>query len=166
MTDPSRREVCASVMNKIGYAKIRWTRREALRDGYPYAWIDTCCIDKDSSTELSTAINSMYDWYRSSSKCCAYLADVKVSNERNRVSKSFTQSRWFSRGWTLQELIAPSNVAFYEAEWKFLGDRNHELLEAISIRTGIDQEALLQPEQIHQRSVAAKMSWAAERETT
>src|ERR1700736_2831968 len=98
---------------KVGYEKVRETCSRAAADGFDYVWIDTCCIDKTSSAELSEAINSMYRWYEEAEECYAYLADVP--------SKSFPDSRWFSRGWTLQELIAPLRVTFLDAEWVKLG---------------------------------------------
>ena len=80
--------------SKIGYHKIEFACRQAEIDDYEYAWIDTCCIDKTSSAELSEAINSMFNWYRYSAVCYAYLVDVDV----NTFDADFIQSRWFTRG--------------------------------------------------------------------
>src|SRR6187402_1883263 len=109
-----------SVTAKSGYEKIINCADKMKELGYDYMWIDTCCIDKTSSAELSEAINSMYRWYKNSRVCLAYMADVhrdasvgeKVVEEANSLRKypQFQTSRWFTRGWTLQELIAPSNV--------------------------------------------------------
>ena len=79
------------------------------RDMVPinWVWIDTCCIDKSSSAELAEAINSMFRWYQNASICYAYLSDVKKSNQENLTKSEFESSQWFTRGWTLQELIAP-----------------------------------------------------------
>ncbi len=188
-------------VGKAGFAKIEGSCKQAREDGFKYIWIDTCCIDKSSSAELSEAINSMFDWYHQSERCYAYLADVEVSNcegeedeedeedgedgvyseengngeggvdeekwsgvmvkgegredegkgngdDNNETcgeSRSngeatsdgrsddgedeqlgtvgFEDSRWFSRGWTLQELIAPADVRFYDRNWSFLGVR-------------------------------------------
>ncbi|KAI0506537.1 heterokaryon incompatibility protein-domain-containing protein [Xylaria bambusicola] len=102
--------------------------------GYEYVWIDTCCIDKRSSSELSEAINSMYLWYRNSDKCIAFLDDIKVLEDIGK-------SRWFTRGWTLQELIAPDNVRFYNKDWSYIGDR-FAMAKTISGITRIDEVVL------------------------
>lgn len=83
--------------NKMGYCKLEFCRKQAEQDRLQYFWVDTCCIDKTSSAELSEAINSMYSWYQAAEVCYAYLADVPSNN-------TFSCSRWFTRGWTLQEL--------------------------------------------------------------
>jgi hypothetical protein len=93
-----------------GYAKIRGCCRQARKDHFEYAWIDTCCIDKSSSAELSEAINSMFQWYKDSNVCYAYLSDVTGRGDRDQVLGEFARSIWFDRGWTLQELLAPNNV--------------------------------------------------------
>lgn len=153
---------------KKGYQKILSCVQQALRDGYDYVWIDTCCIDKSSSAELSEAINSMYQWYKQSQVCYAYLSDVKyapmaVVEQENSL---FRRSRWFTRGWTLQELLAPREVRFYSADWTFMGtskgDRTSKLLAAI---TGI-QEAHLSGEHLSRVNIAKRMSWASKRSTT
>jgi len=84
--------------------------------------IDTCCIDKKSSAELSEAINSMYKWYEKSEKCYAYLEDVS-SQRTSRFWDNFSESSWFKRGWTLQELIAPMKLKFFAEDWKPLGNK-------------------------------------------
>ncbi|XTI86524.1 HET-domain-containing protein [Cenococcum geophilum] len=122
--------------HKKGYAKVRDSCSQAQRDGHKYIWIDTCCIDKSSSAELSEAINSMFNWYRSSSICYAYLIDVQEGNDN-----SFKQSRWFTRGWTLQELIAPTRVEFYDQTWCKLGERK-SMASLLSKITGIDEGLL------------------------
>ncbi|KAK0631454.1 heterokaryon incompatibility protein-domain-containing protein [Immersiella caudata] len=134
---------------KKGLAKVLKTAELALAGGYHYAWIDTCCIDKSSSAELSEAINSMFSWYRQSSVCYAFLEDY-VHGKSN-----LGNSRWFTRGWTLQELIAPFDVRFYDSSWFMFGDRLR-LSSRISKITSIDLLIL----------VSNKMSWAAHRETT
>lgn len=97
---------------KKGYTKLMSCCRHASQDGYRYVWIDTCCIDKSSSAELSEAINSMYAWYRDAKVCYAYLDDVESNEDPTNTGSSFRQSEWFRRGWTLQELIAPTSVVF------------------------------------------------------
>ena len=99
---------------RTGYAKITSCCALALSDGLQYVWIDTCCIDKTSSAELSEAINSMYRWYQDSEVCYAYMVDVRVDSEY----ENFRRSRWFKRGWTLQELLAPRSMNLYDQEWR------------------------------------------------
>ena len=109
-------------VNKKGYEKIRRCCSVAKANGFEYVWIDTCCIDKTSSVELSEAINSMYRWYQESMVCYAYLADVSSSSISCKNEKSeFIESKWFTRGWTLQELIAPSVVIFLNRKWQEIG---------------------------------------------
>ena len=100
---------------KKGYVKLQKCCAQALRDGFKWVGIDACCIDKSSSSEVSEAINSMYRWYRRAEVCYAYLFDVPpLSPNLNKAM--FKASQWFTRGWTLQELIAPSHVTFYAVD--------------------------------------------------
>ncbi len=101
--------------HKNGFSKLQNSCIEANKDGYEYIWIDTCCIDKSSSAELSEAINSMYRWYEEATICYAYLSDVPAVEveDPKQVNSSFTKSRWFTRGLTLQELITPRELIFY-----------------------------------------------------
>src|SRR5450432_838940 len=101
---------------KAGYNKIRFCGEQARRDSLQYFWVDTCCIDKSSSAELQEAINSMFRWYHNAGKCYVYLSDVSISGsiKNDQFSQwtwepAFRKSRWFARGWTLQELIAPAS---------------------------------------------------------
>jgi ankyrin repeat protein len=147
---------------KKGYEKIKKCCSQAMADGFEYVWIDTCCIDKTSSAELSEAINSMYRWYQEADVCYTYLADVLLEAEFSKAK--FCSSRWFTRGWTLQELIAPLTVIFFDSEWKELGTKA-SLQQFISDRTGIPSDILL-GQDLEKASVAQRMSWAADRETT
>ena len=129
---------------KPGYKKIESCCRQALKDGLAYAWVDTCCINKESSAELSEAINSMYRWYRESKACYVYLDDVH-NEDYSASTSTFRRSRWFTRGWTLQELIAPSNVAFFDAEWAEIGRKcQPQMAQTISEITGVPQSILLE----------------------
>lgn len=144
--------------------KIVTAARLALFQGYTYIWIDTCCIDKRSSSELSEAINSMYRWYEESALCFAYLSDISGGSPDD-----LAKSRWFTRGWTLQELIAPKTVFFYDSDWLELGSRQ-DLLGAISAITGISSAILKRgsesyPARLGDFSISEKMLWAAGRET-
>ncbi|TEY61177.1 hypothetical protein BOTCAL_0173g00100 [Botryotinia calthae] len=101
---------------KKGFAKLEECRRRAREDKYDWVWIDTCCIDKSSSAELSEAINSMYSWYQESAVFYAYLSDLEDI-------RFLDQSKWFSRGWTLQELIAPRHLLLFDMHWRSLGTK-------------------------------------------
>jgi hypothetical protein len=145
---------------KAGFAKVLHCCDQVLRDGLKYIWIDTCCIDKTSSTELSEAINSMYRWYQNAKVCYVYLRDVPNDFTNLQISSS----RWFRRAWTLQELLAPRNLIFYSNEWVNIGTRTN-LKSVISEVTGIEEEYLIH-RQLQRASIAKRMSWAANREAT
>ncbi|OSD04108.1 HET-domain-containing protein [Trametes coccinea BRFM310] len=138
--------------------------RIALADGYDYVWLDTACIDNSSSAELSEAINSMYHWYSQARICYAYLADVSFQTVASSLQSQFMESRWFRRGWTLQELIAPHIVIFLSAEWEVI-DTKQNLAVSISTKTGIDVPILTHQQPLASISVAKRMSWAAKRKT-
>lgn len=154
-----------TAVERPGYAKIVQTCALAVRDGLGYAWVDTCCIDKTSSAELSVAINSMYRWYGGAVVCYAFLSDVENDNvEVDAGAAAFANSAWFSRGWTLQELLAPPKVEFYNISWQKIGTKV-TLGTAIVAKTGIDMDALTGGN-LAAFSIARRMSWAAGRETT
>lgn len=149
-----------------GYEKIRACCELAAYYGYQYVWIDTCCIDKTSSADLSEAINSMFRWYQNARICYAYLADFCMRDELLMGSpideQTFRKSRWFTRGWTLQELLAPGNVEFYDKNWHYYGSKS-SLKDQISLITGVQQGHMFD---ISGASAAQKMSWASGRKTT
>ena len=103
---------------KAGYSKIRFCGKQAADDGLQFFWVDTCCIDKLSSAELTEAINSMFRWYQGATKCYVYLSDVSVGDDEfsRRWKPAFKKSKWFTRGWTLQELITLILVEFFSKE--------------------------------------------------
>jgi hypothetical protein len=146
------------------FEKIRGACRQAAIDGFKFVWVDTCCIDKSSSAELSEAINSMFRWYADAEICYAYLSDVEEVGEGFEAESQFRKSRWFTRGWTLQELLAPKKVIFYSHKWIELGSKE-EFATMISEIAGIDYEALRVLD-ITRFSVAERMSWASGRVTT
>ncbi|RSL43490.1 hypothetical protein CEP51_016355 [Fusarium floridanum] len=150
---------------KKGWQKVENFCRVARKEGFRYVWIDTCCIDKSSSAELSEAINSMFRWYQNADLCYAYLNDCSYEAVRQPESSEFQKSKWFTRGWTLQELIAPAEVVFMSAEWKEFGTKR-SLAKEISEITNIDKKLLLFPEWLDRFCAAQKLSWAATRETT
>lgn len=155
---------------KFGYAKLVFCAEQAAKDGLKHFWIDTCCIDKSSSAELSEAITSMFRWYKNSDRCYVYLSDV-TTNKRKADHESahpawmsaFRSSRWFARGWTLQELLAPRTVNFFSREGKELGTRS-DLEQHIHEITRIPIPAL-RGVPLHQFTVSDRMSWAATRRT-
>ncbi|KAJ4221414.1 hypothetical protein NW757_014468, partial [Fusarium falciforme] len=152
---------------KSGWRKVQGACKLAHRLGNKWIWIDTCCIDKSSSAELSEAINSMFHWYGQATTCYAYLADVPYSQSgKANYTACIEGSRWFTRGWTLQELLAPRVVDFYSSEWRFIGskvDLSHHLQRV----TGIDAAYLDDRRKgLTSASVAEKMCWASKRRTT
>ncbi|KAK1707380.1 heterokaryon incompatibility protein-domain-containing protein, partial [Colletotrichum lupini] len=152
---------------KKGFLKIESFCQLASQDGYTHAWVDTNCIDKRSSAELSEAINSMFAWYQEAAFCYVYLADVSFPDTTiwSDLEIQLLNSKWFTRGWTLQELIAPRRILFYDQDWRFIGGK-HSLVDAIYKATGINKECLLGHASPSDFSVAAIMSWAASRVTT
>ncbi|KIM53488.1 hypothetical protein SCLCIDRAFT_138960, partial [Scleroderma citrinum Foug A] len=158
------------IRQRGGYQKILKTCERAQKDGYGWLWVDTCCIDKRSSAELSEAINSMYRWYENAKVCYAYLQDIHGSSlptERDylRYPKLKGWPEWFSRGWTLQELIAPSNVQFFNKDWQSIGDKR-ALAPTLRSITGIPEHILIDGLHGNRPCVAQIMSWAAHRTTT
>lgn len=129
-----------------------------------WGWVDTCCIDKTSSSDLSESINSMFQWYRKSVCCYAILSDVEYSDDRQLLLDSFVKSRWFTRGWTLQELLAPPYVIFFDKNWTKIGSRS-QLAHVISGITGIPEQVLKTGKFGH-TSIAQRMSWASGRQTS
>jgi hypothetical protein len=143
--------------DRVGYKKIKKFCVEGRKRGLAYVWADTCCIDKKSSAELSEAINSMYTFYNRATICYVYLCDV-VS------MKDFEHSLWFTRGWTLQELLAPSDLHFFNHIWEPIGSRRR-LAPKIERITGIPRKAL-QNLSLAEYCVAEKLCWSAKRKTT
>ncbi|KAK4443620.1 HET-domain-containing protein, partial [Podospora aff. communis PSN243] len=167
-----------AVKQKAGYRKIRDFATVAAKDGHEYAWVDTCCIDKSSSAELSEAINSMFRWYRNAVHCYVYLADISdnvADNElatltsrlslRSRAKDlGLCHSRWFTRGWTLQELVAPVSLRFYLSDWTAgptRDDLSNQLETIIKIPANV-----LETGEFSEIPVAERMKWAAKRVTT
>lgn len=170
--------VAGTGYNKPGYEKIRACGRQSAKTGLGYFWVDTCCIDKTSSAELSEAINSMYRWYEDAVICFAYIEDVTSDLTISEWSIR-GNIRWLTRGWTLQELLAPREVEFFDSGWSTLGTRTKHAAQ-LSNFTGIHIEALQRQSAANRRgfgsrsrlkpvrsfSIAQRMSWAARRNTT
>ncbi|OAA63371.1 Heterokaryon incompatibility [Niveomyces insectorum RCEF 264] len=149
---------------KVGYEKIRFCAEQAMRDGLEYFWVDTCCIDKENNAELAEAINSMFRWYQESQQCYVYLADVSVTRAKQDYEDKLRASKWFTRGWTLQELLAPKQVHFFSREGRHLGDKS-SLEQLIHESTGVDIDAL-RGRPMHTFDVEARFNWAKTRRTT
>jgi hypothetical protein len=151
---------------KQGYPKLMGFCREAAQHGFRWVWMDSCCIDKTSSAELSESINSMFQWYRNAVVCYIYLTDFLASEGSEfHFAVSGARCRWFTRSWTLQELLAPENAVFYDQNWKDSGSKR-ALAAAIASITGIDRKLLSGEARVNDYSVAQKMSWASMRDAT
>ena len=148
-----------SSSDKPGWRKLKGFCALARSLGFEYGWDDTCCIDKNSQTDVTKSIQSMYAYYSEAGKCIVYLEDVGPGK------KSFEESDWFSRGWTLQELVAPNDLEFYDYQWISRGHKKAQINE-ISKVTEIPHAVLTGTIRPQQCSVAQRMSWAAGRKTT
>ncbi|KAI0798950.1 kinesin light chain 1 [Xylaria sp. FL0064] len=154
---------------KAGYDKIRFCAERARRHGLRYFWVDTCCIDKSDSIELQTAINSMFRWYRRAKVCYVYLSDVSstaAAGPQDRATPwemAFRDSRWFTRGWTLQELIAPVAVEFYSKEGIWLGNKR-SLEPQLRDITGIPA-SVFRGTPLSDFSIAEREAWVHNRQT-
>jgi hypothetical protein len=129
-------------MKLKGFAKIVGACKTALKDRLNYIWIDTCGINKESSAELSEAINLMFTCYKNVRVCYAYLSDVPSDEDPSELNSSVAFSCWFTRGWTLQELLTPLRVVFYGRDWVNIGSKG-TLCKTIFIVTGIDVKHLV-----------------------
>jgi hypothetical protein len=162
------------IRQRAGYRKIEQTARLARESGLDWFWVDTCCIDKSSSAELQEAINSMYRWYKISTRCVVVLEDVELHQNsmeqptsvltKDELTVILCKSRWITRGWTLQELLAPSTITFYDAHWKEITTK----ATSITILSDVTRipEYVLVTGDLSRNSIAQKMSWAAKRTTS
>ena len=157
--------------DKEGYKKIKFGAKQARYDGLQFFWVDTCCIDKSNNNELSEAINSMFRWYHDAARCYVYLSDLSLTGHEQNSEQSevlwkldFRASRWFTRGWTLQELLAPVSVEFFTREGQRIGDKR-SLEQQIHERTGIAIPAL-RGAPLSQFEVHERLKWAEARHTT
>jgi hypothetical protein len=156
--------------DKPGYNKVKFCVEQAARDGLQYSWVDTCCIDKWNLVELSNEINSMFLWYQNATKCYVLLSDVPLANTDGEIKDDtawetdFQNSRWFKRGWTLQELIAPRCIEFFSSQYQQLGDKR-SLEQQINKITGIPLEAL-RGSALENFSIDERMAWTKNRQTT
>ena len=169
-----------------GWAKLRNFCRQASQDGWLWVWMDTCCIDKTNSVELSEAVNSMFAWYKNSRICYVHLQDVPTPqsgpcarskpqresdvyltgrSKKDQLEVAFEDSEWFRRGWTLQECLAPRYLSFYDNQWKYIGDKS-DWADTMSRITGIPLSLFFGDDRFMTCPVAAKLSWASCRSCT
>lgn len=183
------------IFKQKGWAKLREYCDRAAKDGWDWAWMDTCCIDKTNSADTEKAINAMFRWYQSAGICYAYLDDVDaeivvnrpgflVSGDlddtagrdnvadptsfSHRALKAFLiQAKWFTRGWTLQELLAPPYLVFVDQAWRRIGTRE-SWADEIKEASRIEARHLtnFSPTNFTSCSIAMRLSWASCRETT
>lgn len=157
--------------DKAGYKKIQFCAEQAKRDGLEHFWVDTCCIDKSDPIEVQRSINSMFRWYRDATRCYVYLSNTSITDgERNgrqpepAWDSTLRGHRWFTRGWTLQELLAPASVEFFTEGGQRLGDKL-SLAPIIHEITGIPIQALLD-NRLSRFDIEERFKWAEKRETT
>ena len=158
-------------MNKTGYRKLEFCAKQSQQDGQRHFWVDTCCIDKGNSVELNTAITSMFRWYQRAVKCYVYLSDVAEAhtgaeggNGITAWQSDFRNCRWLTRGWTLQELLAPRIVEFYDKIGTKLGDKA-TLERHICDITGIPAEALRGRRSLSSFPFEDRLFWQQSRKT-
>ena len=158
---------------KPGWTKLKGCCRQAITDGLEYVWIDTCCIDRPKPGSPDPAgsdeLQSMWEYYADAAVCYVHLADVQDTPQtvHEAPGSAFCRSRWFTRGWTVPELLAPQFVRFYDAGWRYVGSKGEgELCRAIEGVTGIPAAVIRSPAEVRSQSVARRMSWAACRETS
>lgn len=155
--------------SKKGFKKVENCCKLANSEGYDLVWTDTCCIDKSSSAELSEAINSMFDWYQRSRMCYTFLEDFSLTEPpvAGLVYNDWKYCKYFTRGWTLQELLASPILHFYDRNWEYFNSK-HDFAYALATELGIPPEALKgryhRDKNLH--SIATRMSWASKRETS
>ncbi len=158
----------SKTVSKAGWRKIQFCAKQAAADGLEYFWVDTCCIDKKNAVELSAAINSMFRWYQNAARCYVYLSDVSKpdtqADDQTVWEEAFRKSKWFTRGWTLQELIAPRLVDFFGPEGEQLGSKL-SLESQIHEITGIANKAL-RGDALSNFSIEERRSWVEGRKTT
>ncbi|KAG2353482.1 heterokaryon incompatibility protein-domain-containing protein [Suillus spraguei] len=171
-TEPLLHDIQGKVVYDLdpvgGIAKLQSFCETARDKGYRWAWVDTCCIDQTNNVEVQQSVNSMFIWYRHSTLTIIYLSDVPPSSQPGALANS----AWNTRGWTVQEFLAPRLVLFYQKDWSpYLDDRspNHKdslvIMKEMGDATGIDAQALIafRP---GMRDAREKLQWVSARVTT
>jgi hypothetical protein len=163
--EPTYQDMKSGRATGPGYQKLKNFCKKAMERGMEFAWSDTCCIDKSNSTELDESIRSMYRWYSESAICIIHLAQSKIIED-------ILHDEWTKRGWTLQELLAPVNIKFFNKSWKAMthadNDKNRretKVMKILSCATGIPHRDLFAFQRSQVR-VDERMRWAARRKTT
>ncbi|KAF4946504.1 hypothetical protein FGADI_11142 [Fusarium gaditjirri] len=175
------------VYKQKGWSKLKDYCDRAFKDGWEWAWMDTCCIDKTNPVDTQEAINGMFRWYQDAGVCYAHLGDVSLSKASQIVSlpegtdldpstnrllraalkNSFISAKWFTRGWTLQELLAPHYLIFVDREWRHIGTRESWALEIEKVSNIVARHlTAFNPTDFTSCSTAMRFSWASGRETT
>ena len=157
------------VSKKKSFEKIRRATRVARQHGFKYIWVDTCCVDRTNSDDVFEAVNNSYMWFQDAAACYAYLSDVEPADRDDVFAEksSFRRSRWFTRSWTLSELIAPEKMEFYARDWTHLGSKGAEkFLKLLAKLSGIPIDVLNRQTDLEDVSIATRMQWAAGRHTT
>jgi hypothetical protein len=153
--------------NKAGFKKLQFCSKQAAKHDIRYFWVDTCCIIRSDSHELQRSITCMFKWYQNAKRCYVYLSDAAISMENGTEHVNgmtdFDHCRWFKRGWTLQELLAPRIVEFYDQDGRRLGDRK-TLENEIHEITKIPREAI-RGRPLDSFTVEERLSWMQGRET-
>ncbi|KAI0634021.1 hypothetical protein C8Q77DRAFT_721212 [Trametes polyzona] len=145
--------------------KIKEICRIARKDGFRLLWIDACCMNLTSTPELAEILHLTYELFRQATICYVYLADVNTSPDTSELLSSFRRTRWFTRSWTLQELIAPPTLVFLNCYWQNVGTKA-TLASQLQEITGIPSAVSTDASSLMTFGVAQRMSWAAHRETT
>ncbi|OJA14572.1 hypothetical protein AZE42_06368 [Rhizopogon vesiculosus] len=163
--EPTYEEMKSGTARGPGYWKLKKFCEKAWSFKVEFAWSDTCCIDKSSSTELDQSIRSMHRWYYNSDICIVHLAESETIED-------MMYDEWTRRGWTLQELLAPVNIKFFNKYWMPMtrdandkSPKKTEIMQKLEIATGIPHKDLwiFQPGPAR---VDERMTWAAKRKTT
>lgn len=149
--------------NKAGYAKLRFCVEQAARDDLRYCWVDTCCIRRTNPVEVQNSINSMFEWYRNAAKCYVYLSDVATSQVP--WQPAFRKSRWFTRGWTVQELLAPRIVQFFSKEGDYIGARTEDEIQQLVHKITDIPIAALTGTPLNEFEFEERLSWTKNRST-
>jgi hypothetical protein len=164
-------EAKAKVQGKEGWWKIFKACQKAISDGHEWLWADSCCIDRSIPEEWSNSVKSMFDLYKEAAVCYAFLEDVAKFTDDTKPKSSyrfnedhFKRSEWFTQLWTLQALIVPRKVKFFDKRFSSIGTRR-TLRSVISDATGIDEHVLKGTKSLNDVSVATRISWAAIRPT-
>jgi hypothetical protein len=166
LMDGKRRSICESDLGRLGFRKLQFCQQRAAKEGLRYFWIDTCCINKQDQYELSYSLNSMFHWYKQAVRCYVYMSDVSCTMGGEAIQNmTFENSQWFARGWTLQELIAPTSVVFYSREGAYMGSKR-SLEEDIHQITKIPVKALRGSSSLSAFSVNERFKWTDGRKAT